>query len=165
MTENKSATWTQQLAEARAALKAYLAELTPEQWQTPVFSEGDQWTVATVVAHLVDGERGMSIQIHKTRKGEETMPAGFDLDRWNADIKKRMGEPSPSELMAALDEVRARTLSGLETLRDEEWSLQGRHPFRGIITIEQYYETMRGHDLLHLRDIRRALESAEAGAS
>lgn len=161
MTAEKRAEWAQTLAETRAKLKEYLTGLSAEQWQQPVFSEGEPWTVATVVAHIIDGERGMSIQVHKIRKGEETIPAGFDLDRWNAGIQKRMGDPTPSELLAAMDEVRARTLAVLHDLKDEEWTLRGRHPFRGVITIEQYYETIHGHDLLHLRDIQRALEATE----
>lgn len=149
--------WQQTLAEARQQLLALLTSLTPAQWESVTFSEGEPWTVATVVSHLIDGERGMSIQIHKTRKGEPTIPEGFDLNRWNAGVKKRVGNLSPAELLEALTATRAKTLEGLATLTEEEWSLTGRHPSRGVITIEQYYETIAGHDLLHARDIKQAL--------
>lgn len=162
MTTQRKESWQARLAAERASLLELLAKLTPEQWQTPVFGDGESWTVATVVAHLIDGERGMSIQIHKTRKGEETIPEGFDLNRWNAGVAKRMGDLSPAELLAALDATRARTIEGLATLRDDEWARTGRHPSRGVITIEQYYETIAGHDRQHASDIRRALGLAEA---
>ncbi|MCX6045820.1 MAG: DinB family protein [Chloroflexi bacterium] len=157
MTTNKQETWRQALAQARQSLLALLNSLEPAQWDATVFSENSAWTVATVVGHLIDGERGMSIQVHKIRKGEPTIPEGFDLERWNAGVQKRIGNPSPAELLAALESTRAKTLEGLASLKEEEWALSGRHPSRGIITIEQYYATMAGHDQQHKQDIEQAL--------
>jgi len=71
MSIDKGAEWKQKLAQSRLQLRALLSSLTEEQWQTPVFSEGDAWTVATVVAHLIDSERGMSIQVHKASNERE----------------------------------------------------------------------------------------------
>ncbi len=144
------------LAEARQELLSLLQSLTPEQWQTTVFNDSD-WTVNTLVAHLIDSERGLSIQIHKIRKGEETVPEGFDLNRWNAGVRKRMGELSPEELFEQLERTRARTLEGMATLSDAEWNLRGRHPSEGIVTIEQYYQIIADHDRLHGQHIREAL--------
>lgn len=160
MPNSKLQTWQERLAAARRELLTLLKGLTPAQWQAPVFGEGETWTVATVVAHLAENERGMSIHVHKIRKGEPTIPDNFDLNRWNAGVIERMGEKSPEELLALLETTRAKTLEVMNTLKDEEWSLTGRHPSRGIITIEQYYETMAGHDVAHANDIRNALEGA-----
>ena len=157
MSVDRKAHWQEKLAESRAALFALLNSLQPEQWHTPVFSEGDTWSVATVVSHLLDGERGMSVQVHKIRKGEETLPPGFDLDRWNAGVPKRVGNLGAAELMAALETTRAKTLDVMNSLQDEDWSRTGRHPSRGVITIEQYYETINAHDLIHAADIRKAV--------
>ncbi len=159
MSENQSTHWQQKLAESRAALLALLHGLTEEQWQTPVFSEGQPWTVRTVVSHLIDGERGMSIQVHKIRKGEEATPPDFDLNRWNAGVQKRVGDLTSTELIAALEATRTRTLDGMATLQENEWALTGRHPSRGLITVDQYYETIHGHELSHTADMKRALGS------
>jgi hypothetical protein len=113
--------------------------------------------VATAVAHLIDSERGLSIQVHKIRKGEETVPEGFDIHRWNAGVKKRMGDLDPAQLLAALETTRTKTLEVMQTLKDEDWARTGRNPTRGMITIEQYYETMAGHELQHTTDLKRAL--------
>jgi hypothetical protein len=110
-----------------------------------------------VVSHLLDSEKGMSIQIHKSRKGEETIPEGFDIDRWNASVQKRVGDLSPAELLVALETTRAKTIDVMNSLKDEDWSRTGRHPSRGVITIEQYYETIYGHELIHAEDMKRAL--------
>ncbi|MCB0105959.1 MAG: DinB family protein [Caldilineaceae bacterium] len=157
MSADKKLLWQTNLAESRAALSALLNGLTAEQWAAPVFSEGDTWTVKTVVSHLLDSERGMSIQVHKIRKGEETVPENFDLARWNAGVQKRVGDVAPAELIANLEATRAKTLEVMNSLRDEEWTRSGRHPARGIITIEQYYETIHGHELGHTADIAKAL--------
>jgi len=157
MAENRSAYWQEKLADSRAALLTLLSGLTEEEWQKPVFSEGDRWTVQTVVSHLIDGERGMSIQVHKIRKGEKTIPDDFDLNRWNASVQKRVGDLPPAELLAGLAATRARTVEAMQTLQENEWVLTGRHPARGMITIEQYYETIHGHELSHTADLQKAL--------
>lgn len=154
---NRTEKWSAALAETRAALLDTLNSLEPEQWETVVFGEGDSWTVSTIVSHLIDSERGMSIHVHKIRKGEETLPPGFDLERWNAGVKQRVGDPSPAELLAGLEATRARTLQGLSSLRGDEWELTGRHPARGVISIEQYFETIAGHEVMHLNHIRGVL--------
>lgn len=157
MSVDRKTVWQQKLAESRAALLTLLTSLQPEQWTQPVFTEGDTWTVTTVVSHLLDSERGMSIQIHKTRKGEETIPEGFDINRWNAGVQKRVGNLSSAELIAGLEATRAKTLDVMNSLQDDDWARTGRHPTRGLITIEQYYETIYGHELSHAEDMKRAL--------
>jgi hypothetical protein len=147
----------QKLAQARTDLQNLLASLNEEEWHTSVISEGDTWTVLDIVAHLVENERGMSIHVHKIRQGKETVPEGFDLNQWNAGLKDRRGSPTPADLLQSLAQTRARTLEGLEAIQDTEWNLTGRHPSRGIITIEQYYETIAIHDAGHTNDIKKAL--------
>ena len=156
---NRTEKWTQTLADARAALLETLNGLSPAQWDQVVFGEGEQWTVNTVVSHLIDGERGMSIHVHKILKGEETLPEGFDLTRWNAGVKKRIGELSPRELLASLEATRARTLQGLNGLEEGDWERTGQHPSRGVITVEEYYETIAGHEQMHLDHIKTALKT------
>lgn len=160
MSEEKRSHWQQKLSESRRALLAFLNELPAEQWTSPVFSEGEPWTITTVVSHLLDSERGMSIQVHKIRKGEETVPADFDITRWNSGVQKRIGDRTPAELLSLLDATRAKTLEVMNALRGEEWALTGRHPARGIITIEQYYETIHAHELAHLADMENVKRDA-----
>lgn len=159
MTTDKITFWHQKLQTSRQALHALLTSLTPSQWDASVYSEGQPWLVKTVVSHLIDSERGMSIHVHKIRKGQETIPEGFDLNRWNASVQTRIGNLSPDALLTNLEETRAKTFEGMATLKSHEWSLTGRHASRGIITVEQYYETIHGHELMHTRDIKAALRS------
>lgn len=157
MSAEQSAHWKGKLGESREALFKVLGGLSPEQWQETVFAEGETWTVATVLAHLVESERGMSIHVHKIRKGEPTIPEDFDLERWNAGLVRRTGEVRPEELMANAAATRVKTLEIMESLDGSEWALTGRHPSRGEITVDQYYETIHAHEVGHLQDIRAAL--------
>jgi len=156
MSEQKRTHWQQKLSESRRDLLAFLEALPADAWTTPVFSEGEPWTITTVVSHLIDSERGLSIQVHKIRKGEETVPPDFDINRWNSGVQKRIGDLAPAELLAALVTIRAKTVDGMNSLQPAEWTLTGRHPARGIITVEQYYETIHAHELAHLADLQKA---------
>lgn len=157
MCAERSAHWQERLNESRAALFGLLDGLTPDQWQTEVFAEGEVWTVATVLAHLVESERGMSIHVHKIRKGEATIPEDFNLERWNAGLVRRVGDVNPEKLKAEAEATRARTLAVMESLEESEWELTGRHPSRGEITVAQYYETIHQHEVGHTQDLREAL--------
>ncbi len=147
----------QKLDQSRHELLTLLASLTDAQWRTPVISEGDTWTPLEVIAHLAENERGMSIHIYKTRQGKETVPESFKVDDWNAGLKGRMGAPTPAEALQNLEQVRVKTLEGLETINDDEWGLKGRHPVQGLITIEEYYHVIANHDVSHLNDIKKGL--------
>jgi hypothetical protein len=155
---DKKTYWNDRLTQSRASLNSVLDQLSPDQWQTKVYGEGQDWTVQDVVAHLVDSENGMSIHIYKIRNGRETVPEEFDLDQWNAGVRQRIGDTSPTELRQRLDAVRQRLLDGLATISDGEWKLTGRHPFRGIISIEQYFETITDHETLHTGHISQAID-------
>jgi hypothetical protein len=157
MSQTKRQLCEERLNQARDELMILLASLSLQQWHTTVISEGQDWSVADIVTHLTENERGMSIQVHKIRQGRETVPEDFDLQKWNAGLKGRHGPATPDELLAGLAQVRLKTLEVLATINEDEWALQGRHPSQGIITIEQYYETMAGHDQHHIADIRRGL--------
>ena len=157
MSGERRAHWKEKLGESREALFELLNGLSPEEWQATVFAEGDTWTVATVLAHLVESERGMSIHVHKIRKGEATIAEDFDLEHWNAGLTWRTGDVAPEKLMANAVATRVKTLEVMDSLEDSEWELTGRHPSRGEITVNQYYETIHAHEVGHLQDIRAAL--------
>ena len=147
----------EQLIQARALLKELLGSLNDQQWQTPIISEDQTWTAADIVAHLFENEIGMSIHVHKIRQGKETVPEDFNLDKWNAGLQKRVGNLSREELLTKLDEAREKTLQVLDSIKDDEWELQGRHPLQGMATITDYYAIMAGHDTWHTNDIKKAL--------
>ena len=157
MSSAKAEMWKAKLAESQNALLNLIESLTPDQWESQVFSEGAQWSVLSTLRHLAESETGMSIQIHKTRKGQPTVPEGFDLDRWNAGTDTRMAEVSSDSIIETLKTTRAKTIEVMESLADDDWAKVGRHPSMGISSIEQYYGIIHGHQMTHIQDIRKAL--------
>ncbi len=157
MSTDKNTLYKTEIIRARTEFVDLVSSLNEEQLQTPVISEGLTWNVLDIVAHILENERAMSIHVHKIRQGRETVPENFDLEKWNAGLKERM-EPRPLEdMLTDLEQARVKTLEVLASIKEEEWDLQGHHPLRSRITIEQYYETIAGHDSWHARDIRKAL--------
>lgn len=157
MPTQKAAEWREKLTQARTEFVKLLKSLSEEQLQTPVISEGNTWNALDIAAHVLENERGMSIHVYKIRNGRETVPEGFDLEEWNAGLKDRAEDLPLEALLEALEETRAKTFEVMGSLDDDEWELQGRHPSRGTITIEQYYDTMVWHDTTHANDIKKAL--------
>ncbi len=51
------------LRDKDAALVTFFEVLAPEQWSTPVYTEGPVWTAKDVLAHLVSAERGLTRMI------------------------------------------------------------------------------------------------------
>lgn len=151
----------QQLAQSRLQLRTLLNGLSPAQWQLPVYGEGEGWTVRDVVTHLVDAEYGMTAQIERIRQGVPTIPEDFDLDRWNKRTVAKMADKTPQELLQSLAQNRAKLLEMLDSIRDDEWEKQGRHPSLRILTIEQYIQTIAGHEAKHAADIGQAVEAGE----
>ena len=154
---DKKTTLKQYLSEAKTELVTFLQTLTPEQWEQQAFIDGNKWTVRDIITHLVESETGLSTQIYKIRTGRESVPEGFDIDRWNAGLQKRMGDLTPAELLQGLEDVRQKTLERLDTVEAHEWEVSGRHPTLGIVSVEKYYQIIARHQQQHLADIQSAL--------
>ena len=69
---------------------AVLSILQPEDVESHVYTtEGVEWKVRDVLAHLADAERGLLGQIRRLLVGQPTVPDDFDLNRWNRSAVRR----------------------------------------------------------------------------
>ena len=64
---------------------------------------------------------------------------------------------TPEQLLADFRVSRQATIDFVTAIRDDQFALQGRHPFFGMITIEDLFKLIYRHNMMHARDIRRAL--------
>lgn len=145
------------MAETRAALEAFLAELDEETCNTRP-ADG-RWTIRENVAHLVDAERAHRRFIETLLAGE-TPPTveNFDLDRWNAaKVKKRAGQ-STVELLAALRAEREKTLATLHAIPADGWERSGEHAALGTVSVRQVAKIIGIHERGHWKDMRAVLE-------
>lgn len=157
MAERKNVEIATQLNEARAELMAFFEGLDEGSWETAVYHEGTTWTVADIVRHLVDAERGMTRMMAQWQQGKDPVSADFDLERWNNRVVQKAAEKSPDELLAEFRQNRINLLSFIDTIQDEDWGKQGRHSNLRIMSIEEVCHLIANHELDHLRVIKETL--------
>lgn len=146
------------LTRTPAALNALLRGL-PDEWT--LRTEGDRtWTAFDVVGHLAYCERvdWMSrARLILSAKGSEEIPAFRPVDR---EGQRRESEgKSLDQLLDDFSRLRRENLAGLQSLElsPADFSLQGRHPAFGPVTLSQLLATWTTHDLTHLHQLSRIL--------
>jgi tRNA-binding EMAP/Myf-like protein len=117
-----------------------------------------KWSIAEIVAHLADSELVFGYRLRTIFSTNGAHLQAFDPDRWADTFGYRLTDPHASaELfgslrMGNLRMIRSAGAAGLDhTATHDEW---GAETARGIIQLEA------GHDLNHLAQIERILESA-----
>ncbi len=88
----------------RRALADDLAQLTPQQWQTPSLSSA--WSVHDVLAHLVAAAKMSPLKFFPGLAG-----AGFDFHRYMAKLVAVEGAAGPEATLATFRAVQLRTSS------------------------------------------------------
>lgn len=147
------------MAGIRLRLRQLLERMPPHTWQTQIYADGEAWTVADIVAHLIDAETALQNQIQQIVADTSALPADFDVAHWNATLSQRVETRDPQALLQKLAQVRAQTLTLMDQLPAEAWKKTGDHPVLGEITISRFFEAMTGHELMHMRDIRDVMSN------
>jgi len=136
---------------------ATFSALPASSWEAEIYTEGARWSVRQILAHFVVTERALRTLIEQILAGGEGATQDFDLDRFNeAQVGKLDGE-SPSSLLSVFQSERKRTLALLASLDPSQFTLKGRHPYFGKMTIQQLLKWTYQHAQVHLRDIRHTL--------
>ncbi len=143
------------LARTPAALDALLRHL-PEIWTHR--DEGENtWTVAGVVAHLVDADvvnwmpRAKHIlEFADTRPFEPFNRVGGEV---------RNKDKSLPQLLDEFARLRAENLAALRAfnLQPRDLERRGLHPALGAVTLSQLLAAWAAHDLTHLHQIARIM--------
>ena len=139
-----------------AVLKATAAQIrsleprfAPEQLELgPVTGK---WNVRQIVAHLADCELVFAFRLRQTLAEDHALLQPFDQDRWAARYAN-CDFPSALRLFEA---ARHWNLLLIEATSAEERNRQATHPERGTMTFWTIVETIGGHDLNHLAQLRR----------
>ena len=146
-----------------ARLRGYLAalismtnSLDQKTWiQRPV---EDEWAPIEIVCHLRDVEKEVTLpRVKKILTETDPHLPPFDTDRW-AEERDYIHQPS-SDALAEIIQVRKQTISLLTTLNMEDWSRSARHSLFGPTTLSEVVNIATEHDLIHLTQMRSALES------
>jgi hypothetical protein len=146
------------LAANREAFIVTMSGLSDEQWAARAYSEGSEWSVVDILRHVADSERGMTALMVQIQNGGEGVPPDFDLARWNQRVVSKLGDKSPQELLAGMEESRQALFEFIDTLDEGDWDKKGRHASLKIMTIEEVCHLIADHEALHLAGVREALQ-------
>jgi len=110
-----------------------------------------KWSPGEIVAHLADCELVFGFRLRQTLAEDAPVIQPFDQEKW----AKTYHGISPSEALQAFKAFRDWNLLLLEELPAAAASRRVTHPERGTMTFQTILETMAGHDLNHLGQLRR----------
>jgi len=136
----------------------FLEGLTESDMPVEVYSsEEGTWTVKDLLGHLADGERGNLGQAQRLVAGEQTVPADFDLDRWNRGAVRRAEKATTADLLGVIAESYSSALDFLDGLDDSDLDKVGLHSTGESMTTEGFLRRMVNHRLEHVTDMQSAL--------
>lgn len=144
------------LSEGERAL-TFFAALTPQQWDAPVYAEGETWTVRSVLAHFVTAERGFLKIFADILTGGPGSSPDFDINRYNASQQAKTADLSPAQLMENFRQTRAEMAAFAATLSEADLQKEGRHPALGITTLGEMLKLVYLHNSMHFRDLKKSL--------
>ena len=137
------------LASTSDAIAECLKAIGPNQINLP--PAPGKWSAAEIVCHLADCEIVFAFRFRQTLAEDGPTIQPFDQDKWAA---RYSGVPA-ADALATFSALRN---WNLRLIRDAQPSASARtmtHPERGTMTFETVVETMAGHDLNHLGQLRR----------
>ncbi len=110
-----------------------------------------KWSAAEIVCHLADCEIAFGFRLRQTLAEDGPTVQPFDQEKWAV---RYPGIPAG----VALDAFRAARMWNLLLIRAALPAAANRpmtHPERGTMTFQTVVETMAGHDLNHLGQLRK----------
>lgn len=134
------------------------SELTENQWQTEVYTEGTTWTIRNVLSHFVTSERGLVRLFEQIRQGGNGIADDFSIDRYNASQQAKTKDLSVAELLEKYKSTRAETIAWVSGLNEIDLELTGRHPFLGETTLREMVKAIYVHNQMHYRDLKKVLK-------
>ncbi len=137
---------------------AFFGGLTPEQWNTEIYTEGSTWTVRSILAHLMTAERAFVRLFEDVRQGGPGASEDFVIDQYNARQQEKTRDESPAQLLAEYREARERMIAWVSALNEVDLERTGRHPFLGMTTLREMIKMIYIHNQTHYRDIRRVMK-------
>ncbi|MCH7736219.1 MAG: maleylpyruvate isomerase family mycothiol-dependent enzyme [Chloroflexi bacterium] len=145
-----------------ANIRAYLGELTPEQWELQ--SACTEWEVRDVVSHLIGGAERQAESMERGRGGDSNPPAGFvplepaALSAINAqrDIDRR--NQLAGRFLDAFDASYEKLHREFDEFAKSSWDTLCWHARRGAMPAESYVELRIQELAIHDWDIRSAFQ-------
>lgn len=144
-------------------LLALFEALTDDQWRLTLYTDGAVWTIKDLLAHQISAEREFQYYGRDILAGGPGAPEDFSINTFNNAAVASMADRTAADLLTDLRATRQATIDLVATIADADFARQGRHPFFGMITIEDMFKLIYRHNMLHTRDLRRVLDVTASG--
>lgn len=144
------------LAEARAYLNQVF-DAVGDHWEEQVYSDGLQWNVRQIAAHIAEADKGHNRQLMGIAEGVEVIPPDFDIERYNKRTTEKTMEKSAAQSREELASNRAALLEWLDALDDSKLEVIGRHASLRMMSVRDILRMMCLHEKGHADDIVNAL--------
>ena len=128
----------------------------PDKASTP--PAPGKWSAAEIVSHLADCEIAFAFRLRQTLAENNHTIQPFDQEKWAAIYP---GIPA-KDAFAAFTALRQWNLLLISKVPASAASKPVTHPERGTMTFQTIVETMAGHDLNHLAQLKRLASVATA---
>jgi DinB superfamily len=141
------------LRQTPTAVRAMCGELTDAQWRTPM-ADGE-WNALQVVGHLLDVDVVYGFRWRLVLTEDRPSYPGYDEKRWS-----QLPRPAPTQVLAALEGLRAVNLAVLDQVDDAGSERLGVHGEQGEEHFDLTVRKVAGHDLAHLNQLARTVAAA-----
>ena len=146
-------------------LLALFDALSDEHWSMTIYTDGATWTIKDLLAHQISAEREFQYYGRDILAGGFGAPEDFSINAFNNAAVVSMADRTAADLLDALRVTRQDTIDLVATIADADFARQGRHPFFGMIAIEDMFKLIYRHNMMHARDLRRVLDSTALGGA
>lgn len=144
------------LAGSPTVLGQLMTQIPADAWDRR--PDPERFTLREVVAHLADWERVWQERVETALTAD---PAVFpDRDPGQLALDGDYASADPETSVRQFQERRAELVRQFRELSSEDWQRSGKHPIRGILTIEDLAVTALGHDGYHLNQVSEWIQSA-----
>ena len=140
-----------------SAFEHVIDNLKPEDLNIKI-NEGEKgFTVIELLRHIQNSERGMTANLKSILAGGEGASQDFDLQSYNHTSNDKMKDLTTSDVKEKMKKYREKTLNLLESVKEEDWEREGRHPSQGIYSVKKHFEIISWHQYHHLKGIKEQL--------
>jgi hypothetical protein len=136
------------LTATHGVIASLLSTISQEQWSAS--PAPGKWSPAEIICHLADCEIAFGFRLRQTLAENGPTLEPFDQEKWAATY---VGVPATTAL-DAFSALRKWNLRLIASVMPEAADKPAVHPERGALTFQTIVETMAGHDLNHLAQLR-----------
>ena len=149
---------TKRLKKDGEKTKAVFEGLTSQDWTVQVYTTGSEWTVREILAHFISAERAFHQLINDVRQGGSGAPRDLDIVEFNEREVPKLDDLSAHQLLHEYWQARQQSLRLTQSLQPLDLDKHGYHPWFGDVPIRDMLKLVYRHNMIHLRDMRKALK-------